>query len=129
MISHIEEAREERVHQVYHGKILLKTPYCVPYVHKKNCDRVPRCKKRIGNIVSASCFIRFLHPSAPLRAKYVDDYNDVWIDGLNVVGREEKVIRRIDCALVLHDDFLGQVFHVAFFALKQRGQKIIFGTV
>ncbi len=90
---------------------------------------MPRRKKRIGNVASASCFARFLHPSAPLRAKYVDDYDDVWIDGLNVVGREEKVIRRIDCALVLHDDFLGQVFHVAFFALKQRGRKIIFGAV
>jgi hypothetical protein len=76
---------------------------------------MPRRTKRIRNGASASCFVPFLHPSALIRAKYINDYKDARISDLNVLGREVKTVSRkpTDCALVQHNEFPGQILHVA----------------
>ena len=56
-----------------------------------------------------------LHPSKPWKDKYVNNYDKAQATDHGVIGREEKLIRRrlIDCVLVSHANFPGQVFHVA----------------
>jgi hypothetical protein len=72
-------------------------------------------KKRLGNGATVSCFVRYLHPSAILRARFLNNYDKERLDGLSVYGREEKTIsrRKTDCVLVKHPDFPDQDFYVA----------------
>jgi hypothetical protein len=81
---------------------------------------MPRRTKKIGNGATTSCFVRFLHPSALIRAKYINNYKDARISDLNVLGREVKTVSRkpTDCALVQHNEFPGQIFHVALKKLR-----------
>jgi hypothetical protein len=118
--SHIEEAREERVHQGYLGLVVKKFIFH-RWIRAQEKNRYMPCrKKRIGNGASASCFVRFLHPSTLIRAKYVNDYKDARISDLNVVGREVKTVSRklTDCALVQHNDFPGEILHIALKKLR-----------
>lgn len=62
-----------------------------------------------------SVLARLLHPSKPWKDKYVNNYDKAQATDHGVIGREEKLIRRrlINCVLVSHANFPGQVFHVA----------------
>jgi len=74
-----------------------------------------RRKKRLGNGASISCFAKFIHPSQPWRDKLVNNYTTACIQGLNVFGRQEMVVKRHKrvCVLIMHEDFPGQPFQVA----------------
>ena len=74
-----------------------------------------RRKKRLGNGASVSVLARYIHPSQPWKDKFVNNYDKARANGLGVIGREAKIIKRkeTDCVLLSHIDFPGQVFHVA----------------
>ena len=74
---------------------------------KKSPSFMPQ--KRVGRGAKASCFGRFLHPSAQIREWYPNEWRHVRIEGLLVQRREDKDVRRGSgakpCLFFRHEDF------------------------
>jgi len=82
--------------------------------------RMPRSRNRIGNGALAECLARYIHPSQPIRAKYINDYDTARIGGLTLVGKDEMTIkkRKVQCALMIHPDFPNETLYAAVKKVK-----------
>lgn len=78
-------------------------------------------KKTMGKDAVVWCLSRFLHPSAAIRAKYVNPVQGHTLSGMIVRRQEPKIVNRkeVTAIVCVHDDFKENGEHIELYALPR----------